>query len=337
MALHDKRTGGTGELLALSLHLLPDSQFVQTHALRNVMHAYLKKSTINPDYFNKVRFEVKQGTQLTDQDMRTFAENYREYFGYDYYGAWGEYLKCTHQGCSVTKSVQEVYGLQPGQYFSLSVLERQGIPEVHCASHPEHAAMVCFHDVEKLIANFQRKIQHNPESVVSLLRNLDNEIVGYGTLYKATLQEAWENEFSDIHGPVKEAYVNALSEFLGYSVNEDSSVCVLNLIGISLPYRNTKNTQQLLMLIRNQAPKEWMDFPILYEMDIYTPFAAVLMAIGAEVIHKGNSRSSGYRSQLVAHKSAASLHQNSGLYYSGDPQMISRLHEFLRKQKEEVL
>ena len=334
MALHDKRTARTGELLALSVHLhLPQSEHMLLHPLQDVIHKYIKECTANPEFFSKVRFEVLQGDQLTDKDIRTLAENYREYFGFDYYGAWGEYLKCSYPSCSSTQSIQEVYKLPHGLYLPLSLLERNGVPEIHCSQHPDHA-MVCFHDVEKLTANFQRKIQHNSDSVVSLLRNLDNEIVGYGTLYKSSLWDAWNNEFDDIHGPVKEEYMVSLADFLGYPVHEDSPVCVLNLIGINLPYRNTKNTQQLLMLIRNQAPKDWMDLPILYEMDVYTPFAAVLMTIGATIIHEGNSISSGFRSQLVAHSSAGSLHQNSGRYYSGDPQMISNLQEILRKQKE---
>lgn len=266
---------------------------------------------------------------LSGKNIDDIVSNFREDFGYKS-DAWGEYKKCPDPECTEVLSVQDVYKLEPKEYYPLRNLE-QFPRKVTCPSHP-NLFMVDFWNAEELKQSFTSKYKANSETIAYTLSNDNENIVGTTIAYPCSFEEAWKNEFQDLHGDMKANYKRALEEFCAVNLDTNPEVYVWNLIAITRPYRNPKYTQQLLIELSNAIPKKYYDLPILCEIDINNPFTALLATFGTRVL-TDSSLNARLKLGVLAPR-VVDFIEGIRRFYAADPELIQRSSFYRAMQKE---
>lgn len=231
--------------------------------------------------------EVIPGREIPDDLLRQIVQLYREDFGSEQLGAWGEYLKCPMEGCTCKLSIEQAYQLAPGSYTPLEQLESKGVPIHHCDEH--QIPLEFFWPEEKVFHSFHEKYRNSQSSLCSLYY-VNNTLQGFTIAYQSTLKEAWDKEFKDLYDTNSsqhyDLYKEALSHILGEAMDDNSNVFVWNLVEVRLPYRSPEALFKLGTETIKRIPEQYFKFPMPAELHMDNPYTCTALAWGGEVLHK---------------------------------------------------
>ncbi len=301
-----------------------DSDYV-----KNLWKTCIKKMAYNTELAQEgLTMQVLSGLELSDHDLISIVQNYREDFGYRLGDAWGEYVQCTHSNCSSVFSIQDAYGLGKGEYIPLRTLEEQREIQVECSDHPGQENLQEIWNKTALFYSFHKKYRTAGADTtqLSLLRDKESNIVGYNVVYPSNYDTAWDSEFKNMYPGLKETYAKQLRNIVGNDFSDSSPVYVWNLLGITKPYRKPHITKQLLSSVAEHLPEEYDTYPVVLELDKLNPYTSIIMAVGGDMLcdHPSQKR---LGLAIGSSKSIKKGVEQMLQFYEGDPEMVKKVTE----------
>jgi|WetSurMetagenome_2_1015567.scaffolds.fasta_scaffold16580_2 hypothetical protein len=167
---------------------------------------------------NSFRIESIGAAEITPEMIREMSDYFRWIFITDF----PEYVVC--QDCGITKSADEIFGLEKGQHISLEAADNlKEFPDCPCC----RKKMEFFHDPERTYKKLSEKIMEDT-NVTVLYSNVDGKLEGLAFGYKATVEGIFEREWRYRFGYTKhpkEQYQRNRKKYLDEICSHLTAVC----------------------------------------------------------------------------------------------------------------